>query len=68
MPRVLPATSGPSAYDLDLANLLRLRTRLIADQRVSPEDLKPLLAAIDIVAVVIRPFMEDQESVNKRRR
>jgi hypothetical protein len=60
MPRAVSArTQG--AYGLDLANLGRLRQRLLADSRVKGEQLKELLAAIDKVAVEIRPFLPQDD-------
>lgn len=60
MPRAVSArTQG--AYEMDLANLGRLRQRLLQDNRVDRELLQELLTCIDKVAIEIRPLTLDNE-------
>jgi hypothetical protein len=48
---------------MDLANLGRLRQRLLSDSRVKQEKLKELLDHIDCVMVEIRPYLPQYEEL-----
>lgn len=60
----MPYPSRPisRSYDLDIANLGRIRQRVISDSRISAEKLKPLLEHIDYLMVELRPFLKDIQS------
>lgn len=49
------------AYNLDLANLGRLRQRLLTDSRISREEVIELVDYIDKLSMAIRPFLPDGE-------
>lgn len=45
------------AYNLDLANLGRLRQRILTESRISREEAIELVDYIDKLSMAIRPFL-----------